>query len=65
MRAGDLARDVGGDIHLPLVLLGRIGVGEIDHQVLRQAGIARDDAAAMQYLIPNWRFDPKRPCMVR
>jgi glucarate dehydratase len=26
---------------------------------------ARDDAAAMQYLIPGWRFDPKRPCMVR
>jgi glucarate dehydratase len=26
---------------------------------------ARDDATAMQYLIPNWAFDPKRPCMVR
>jgi glucarate dehydratase len=26
---------------------------------------ARDDAVAMQYLIPNWKFDPKRPCMVR
>ncbi|MCO6542377.1 MAG: glucarate dehydratase [Lactobacillus sp.] len=26
---------------------------------------ARDDAAAMQYLIPNWKFDPKRPAMVR
>ena len=26
---------------------------------------ARDDAAAMQYLIPNWTFDPKRPCLVR
>jgi glucarate dehydratase len=26
---------------------------------------ARDDAAAMQALIPNWTFDPKRPCMVR
>jgi glucarate dehydratase len=26
---------------------------------------ARDDAMAMQYLIPNWTFDPKRPCMVR
>ena len=25
----------------------------------------RDDAAAMQYLIPGWRFDPKRPCLVR
>jgi glucarate dehydratase len=26
---------------------------------------SRDDAAAMQYLIPNWKFDPKRPCLVR
>jgi len=25
----------------------------------------RDDAAAMQYLIPNWRFDPKRPSLMR
>ncbi|HWL99815.1 MAG TPA: enolase C-terminal domain-like protein [Nocardioidaceae bacterium] len=26
---------------------------------------ARDDAAAMQYLVPGWTFDPKRPCLVR
>jgi glucarate dehydratase len=26
---------------------------------------ARDDAIAMQFLIPNWTFDPKRPCLVR
>jgi glucarate dehydratase len=26
---------------------------------------ARDDAAAMQHLIPGWKFDPKRPCLVR
>jgi glucarate dehydratase len=26
---------------------------------------ARDDAAAMQYLIPGWTFDPKRPAMLR
>ena len=26
---------------------------------------ARDDAMAMQYLISGWKFDPKRPCMVR
>jgi glucarate dehydratase len=24
---------------------------------------ARDDAVAMQYLVPGWRFDPKRPCL--
>ena len=27
------------------------------------AGGVRDDAAAMQYLVPGWKFDPKRPCM--
>lgn len=26
---------------------------------------ARDDSIGMQYLIPDWKFDPKRPCMVR
>ena len=26
---------------------------------------ARDDAAAMQYLVPGWQFHPKRPCLVR
>ncbi len=25
----------------------------------------RNDAVAMQFLIENWRFDPKRPCLVR
>jgi glucarate dehydratase len=36
------------------------------HELYRQHGLgARDDAAAMQFLIPNWRFDPKRPCLVR
>jgi glucarate dehydratase len=36
------------------------------HDLYRQHGLgARDDAMAMQYLIPNWRFDPKRPCLVR
>ncbi|KGR90883.1 glucarate dehydratase [Ureibacillus massiliensis 4400831 = CIP 108448 = CCUG 49529] len=26
---------------------------------------ARDDSIAMQYLIPNWKFDNKKPCLVR
>jgi glucarate dehydratase len=26
---------------------------------------ARNDAQAMQYLIPGWKFDNKRPCLVR
>jgi glucarate dehydratase len=36
------------------------------HELYKQHGLgARDDAAAMQSLIPGWTFDPKRPCMVR
>jgi glucarate dehydratase len=36
------------------------------HQLYKQHGLgARDDAAAMQYLIPGWSFDPKRPAFVR
>jgi glucarate dehydratase len=26
---------------------------------------ARDDSVAMQFLIPGWKFDNKRPCLVR
>jgi glucarate dehydratase len=36
------------------------------HALYLEHGLgARDDATAMQALIPNWTFDPKRPCMVR
>lgn len=36
------------------------------HQLYKQHGLgARDDAVAMQYLVPGWRFDPKRPAFVR
>ena len=36
------------------------------HQLYRQHGLgARDDAQAMQHLIPGWKFDNKRPAMVR
>src|SRR5215469_1939462 len=36
------------------------------HQLYKKIGIgARDDAVAMQYLIPGWKFDNKRPCLVR
>ena len=39
---------------------------EAAHQLYLQHGLgARDDAIAMQYLIPGWKFDNKRPCMVR
>ncbi len=36
------------------------------HELYKQHGLgSRDDAIAMQALIPNWTFDPKQPCMVR
>jgi glucarate dehydratase len=36
------------------------------HRLHLEMGLGgRDDAAGMQHLIPNWRFDSKTPCMVR
>ena len=36
------------------------------HQLYLQHGLgSRDDAVAMQYLIPGWTFDPKRPAFDR
>ncbi|ARU89928.1 glucarate dehydratase [Pseudomonas sp. M30-35] len=36
------------------------------HELYKAKGLgARDDAIAMQFLIPNWKFDNKKPCMVR
>jgi glucarate dehydratase len=36
------------------------------HQLYKQHGLgARDDALAMQALIPGWKFDPKRPAFDR
>jgi glucarate dehydratase len=36
------------------------------HRLYREHGLgARDDAAAMQYLVEGWAFDPKRPALVR
>lgn len=36
------------------------------HECYKQHGLgARDDSVAMQFLMPNWTFDPKRPCMDR
>jgi glucarate dehydratase len=36
------------------------------HALYQQHGLgARDDAIAMQYLIPGWTFNPKMPCLVR
>ena len=36
------------------------------HQLYLQHGLgARNDAMAMQYLLPGWKFDPKKPCLQR
>jgi len=36
------------------------------HQLYLQHGLgSRDDAVAMQYLIPGWQFNPKRPALDR
>ena len=61
---------VGGQIAVPTtpglgVALDMVEV-EKAHQLYLQHGLgARNDAMAMQYLIPGWKFDPKRPCLVR
>ncbi|HWI62493.1 MAG TPA: glucarate dehydratase [Symbiobacteriaceae bacterium] len=61
---------VGGMVDVPT--RGGLGI-EIDmdqvekaHELYLKKGLgARDDAMAMQYLIPGWKFDNKRPCLVR
>jgi glucarate dehydratase len=36
------------------------------HELYLEQGLGvRDDAVAMQYLVPGWSFDPKRPALVR
>ena len=60
----------GGLIDVPQQ--GGLGV-EIDMAEVEKANAiyrtlgdgARDDAAAMRFLIPGWKFDPKKPCLVR
>ncbi len=57
---------------IPVPLQGGLGV-EIDmvevekaHNIYKSLGDgARDDSIAMQFLIPGWTFDPKKPCLVR
>jgi glucarate dehydratase len=39
---------------------------ELAHQRYKTMGLGgRDDSVAMQFLIPHWKFDPKRPSLVR
>jgi glucarate dehydratase len=60
----------GGLVRVPSVpgLGVTLDMDEVDkaHRLYLQHGLgARDDAIAMQYLVPGWAFDPKRPCLVR
>ncbi|RMC96644.1 glucarate dehydratase [Clostridium autoethanogenum] len=61
---------VGGMIDIP----DKPGLGvEIDMEQVKKANElytkmslgARDDSVAMQFLIPGWKFNNKRPCLVR
>ena len=65
---GEPLRIIDGAIEVP----DRPGLGiELDMQCIEAAhalycklGLGeRDDRAAMQYLVPGWTFDPKRPCL--
>lgn len=61
---------VNGEIDVPYT--GGLGL-QIDedrlaeaHELYNKHGLgSRDDALAMQYLIKEWEFDAKRPCLVR
>ena len=62
-------RIVAGEIEVP----DRPGLGiELDmecieaaHALYSKLGLGeRDDRAPMQYLVPGWTFDPKRPCLL-
>ncbi|WP_028535130.1 glucarate dehydratase [Paludibacterium yongneupense] len=63
-------RIVGGKVAVPQ----KPGLGveidmdqvELAHRLYQEKALgARDDAVAMQYLIPGWTFDNKRPSLVR
>jgi glucarate dehydratase len=51
-------RGLGVDLDLDAI--------ERAHELYNSKGLGgRDDATQMQFLIPGWTFDPKRPSMVR
>lgn len=61
---------IGGQVVVPTTpgLGVELDMVEVEkaHQLYKQHGLgARDDAAAMQSLMPGWKFDPKRPAFDR
>jgi glucarate dehydratase len=60
----------GGRIRVPTApgLGVELDMAEVEraHALYLRHGLgARDDSLAMQPLVPGWRFDAKRPCLVR
>ncbi|MGH3876811.1 MAG: enolase C-terminal domain-like protein [Actinophytocola sp.] len=58
----------GGEIAVPTapglgVELDREALAAAHERYLEHRLGARDDTVAMQFLVPGWRFDPKRPCL--
>ncbi len=61
---------VGGHVQVPKKPgLGiELDMAEVEkaHQLYKRHGLgSRDDAAAMQFLVANWKFDPKCPALAR
>jgi glucarate dehydratase len=61
---------IGGHVQVPAKpgLGVELDMAEVEkaHQLYKQHGLgSRDDAVAMQYLIPGWQFNPKRPALDR
>ncbi|HEX4779707.1 MAG TPA: enolase C-terminal domain-like protein [Usitatibacter sp.] len=63
-------RIVGGEVAVPTAPglgvepdMERIAAA---HELYKKVGAgARDDGMAMQYLVPGWKFDPKKPSLAR
>ena len=52
--------------HVGAAAPGKVTAIEAANALYKKHGLgARDDAIAMQFLIPGWTFDDKRPCLVR
>lgn len=67
----DTLKIVDGAISIPKTMKG-LGIKinrerlEKAHKLYVEKGLgARDDSIAMQYLIKDWKFDNKKPCLVR
>jgi len=61
---------VGGEVAVPSVpgLGVQLDMAAVEraHRLYLEHGLgARNDAMAMQYLIPGWSFNPKKPALVR